>query len=39
MAQDPKKKYGKKRCKYCEMKVDYIGYKDLELIKYSLSES
>ena len=38
MAADPKKKYGKKRCKYCEMKVDYIGYKDLDLIKYSLSE-
>ena len=38
MAADPKKKYGKKRCKYCEMKVDFIGYKDLDLIKYSLSE-
>ena len=38
MSADPKKKYGKKRCKYCEMKVDYIGYKDIRLIKYSLSE-
>ncbi|MRJ06096.1 MAG: 30S ribosomal protein S18 [Epsilonproteobacteria bacterium] len=33
-----RRKYGRKKCKYCEEKVEYIGYKDIELIKYSLSE-
>ena len=33
-----RKKYGKKRCKFCDMKIDYISYKDLETLKYGLSE-
>ena len=33
-----KRKYGKKKCKYCEMGVDIIDYKDLDLLKFSLSE-
>lgn len=33
-----KRKYTKKTCKYCEMKVDFIDYKDIRLIRHSLSE-
>lgn len=33
-----KRKYGKKYCKYSEMKIDHIDYKDLDLLKMSLSE-
>lgn len=33
-----KKKYSRRHCKYCESKVEYIDYKDIGLIKYSLSE-
>ena len=33
-----KRKYTKKTCKYCEMKVDFIDYKDIKLIRHSLSE-
>lgn len=33
-----KRKYTKKSCKYCEMKVNYIDYKDLRLLRHSLSE-
>jgi len=33
-----KRKYGKKYCRYCERKIDWIDYKDIELIKMSLSE-
>jgi small subunit ribosomal protein S18 len=34
----PKRKFAKKYCKYSEMKVEYIDYKNLDLIKMSLSE-
>ena len=33
-----KRKYGKKSCKYTEMKVDFIDYKNIELLKISMSE-
>lgn len=33
-----KKKYSRRHCKYCESKVEYIDYKDINLIKHSLSE-
>ena len=33
-----RRKYGKKSCKYTEMKVDFIDYKNTELLKYSMSE-
>ncbi|RLA75648.1 MAG: 30S ribosomal protein S18 [Epsilonproteobacteria bacterium] len=33
-----KRKFAKKYCKYSQMKVDYIDYKDTSLIKISLSE-
>jgi small subunit ribosomal protein S18 len=33
-----KRKYTKKTCKYCEMKVGFIDYKDIRLIRHSLSE-
>jgi len=33
-----RKKYGKKRCKFCDMKVEYISYKDLDTLKLGLSE-
>lgn len=33
-----KRKYGKKYCKYTEMKVDFIDYKNLDILKISLSE-
>lgn len=31
-------KYIKRHCKYTEAKIDYIDYKDLSLLKHSLSE-
>ena len=34
----PRRKFAKKYCKYSEMKVEFIDYKNLELIKMSLSE-
>ncbi len=37
MAMD-KKKYTKRHCKYCESKIDFIDYKEVELLKHSLSE-
>lgn len=33
-----RKKYSKRYCKYTEAKIDFIDYKDLELLKHSLSE-
>ncbi|XPV69022.1 MAG: 30S ribosomal protein S18 [Halarcobacter sp.] len=33
-----KRKYGKKFCKYTEMKIEYIDYKNTELLKISMSE-
>lgn len=33
-----KKKYGKKRCKFCDIKVDVINYKDVDVLKLGLSE-
>lgn len=33
-----KRKYKKRYCKYCEAKVDFIDYKDVGSLKYSLSE-
>ena len=33
-----KRRFKKRTCRYCEQKVDFIDYKDIELIKYSLSE-
>jgi small subunit ribosomal protein S18 len=33
-----RRKFKKRYCKYSEMKIDYIDYKDLSLLKYSLSE-
>jgi len=33
-----KRKFKKRYCKYCEAKVTFIDYKDVELIKHSLSE-
>jgi len=33
-----RKKYGKKRCKFCDMKIEYIDYKDLETLKFGVSE-
>jgi len=33
-----KRKYSKKHCKYSEMKIDYIDYKDVKLLKHTLSE-
>ena len=33
-----KRKYGKKSCKYTEMKVDFIDDKNIELLKISMSE-
>ena len=34
----PRRKFAKKYCKYSEMKIEFIDYKNLELIKMSLSE-
>lgn len=33
-----KRKYAKKYCKYTEAKIEYIDYKDTQLLKYCLSE-
>ena len=33
-----KRKFKKRYCKYCEKKIDFIDYKDLNLIKFTLSE-
>jgi len=33
-----RRKFAKKYCKYSEMKIDFIDYKNLDLIKMSLSE-
>lgn len=33
-----KRKYKKRYCKYCEAKVDYIDYKEVASLKFSLSE-
>jgi small subunit ribosomal protein S18 len=33
-----RKKYGKKRCKFCDMKIEYIVYKDLETLNFGVSE-
>jgi small subunit ribosomal protein S18 len=33
-----KRKYSKKYCKYTEMKIEYIDYKRVDLLKMSLSE-
>jgi len=33
-----RRKYGKKYCKYTEMKITYIDYKNIDLLKISLSE-
>lgn len=33
-----RRKFKKRYCKYCEAKIDYIDYKDLNLLKMSLSE-
>ncbi|MBD3794783.1 MAG: 30S ribosomal protein S18 [Epsilonproteobacteria bacterium] len=33
-----KRKFKKRYCKYCEAKIDYIDYKDVGLLKMSLSE-
>ncbi|HHO42503.1 MAG TPA: 30S ribosomal protein S18 [Epsilonproteobacteria bacterium] len=32
------RKYKKRHCKYCESKVDFIDYKDINALKFSLSE-
>ncbi|BDY12275.1 30S ribosomal protein S18 [Hydrogenimonas cancrithermarum] len=33
-----RRKYSKRYCKYCEAKVEFIDYKDVNSIKASLSE-
>ncbi|NPA81561.1 MAG: 30S ribosomal protein S18 [Epsilonproteobacteria bacterium] len=33
-----KRRYTKKYCKYCEAKIKMIDYKDLSLLKHTLSE-
>jgi small subunit ribosomal protein S18 len=33
-----KRKYKKRYCKYCEAKVDFMDYKDVANIRFSLSE-
>lgn len=33
-----KRKFKKRYCKYCESKIDYVDYKDVKLLKHSLSE-
>jgi len=33
-----KRKFKKRFCRYCQQKVDYIDYKDLAQLKFSLSE-
>lgn len=33
-----KRKYTKKHCKYCEMKIKFLDYKEVDLLEHSLSE-
>ena len=33
-----KKKYSKRYCRYTEAKLEFIDYKDIEMLKHSLSE-
>lgn len=33
-----KTKYFKRHCKYTEAKIEFVDYKDIKLIKHSLSE-
>lgn len=33
-----KRKYAKKYCRYTEAKIEYIDYKDTQLLRYCLSE-
>ena len=33
-----RRKYGKKYCRYTEMKVSFIDYKNIDLLKMSMSE-
>lgn len=33
-----RKKYGRRSCKYTEMKIKFLDYKDLRMLKHSLSE-
>lgn len=33
-----RRRFRKRYCRYCEQKVEFIDYKDLGLLKYSLSE-
>ena len=33
-----RRKYGKKYCKYTEMKIDFIDYKNIDLLRMSMSE-
>jgi len=33
-----RKRYGKKKCKFCELKIDYIDYKDVSTLKFGVSE-
>lgn len=33
-----RKKFKKRYCKYCEAKIDYVDYKDVNQLKFSLSE-
>ena len=33
-----KRKYKKRYCKYCEAKIDFIDYKDVASLRFSLSE-
>lgn len=33
-----RRKYTRKSCKYCEMKIDFIDYKSTKILKFALSE-
>ena len=33
-----RRKFKKRFCKYCEAKIDFVDYKDLAQLKFSLSE-
>ena len=33
-----RRKYSRKYCRYCAQKIDFVDYKDVGLIKFSLSE-
>ena len=33
-----KKRYSKRYCRYTEAKIDFIDYKDIDMLKHSLSE-